>query len=135
MDMLRKHGVRDLKPGQRVRVRLARGVRGLTATAIDTATDKPSAPRRPERREPELRDPPKSAGERRTGLIGDLLSVDESRGCGVIALPELDDVAIVDIALLRAAGVLDRGAACGRLICDVEFVPPRLVVRCLTRLH
>ena len=60
--------------------------------------------------------------------------MNEARGWGVIALPELDDVAVADIALLRAAGALDP-RTCGRLICDVELIGARLVVHYITRLH
>ena len=46
----------------------------------------------------------------------------------------LDDIAFADIDLLSEAGALDP-ATSGKLICDVESVPPVLVIRRLSRLH
>ncbi len=133
MDLLRKHGIRELRQHQRVLVRVGRSQRGATATEIELLPE-PSVTGRSAPEGKPRAPAPRDSTERKTGLVGTLLSVDEERGFGVIAVPELDDVAIADIALLRAAGALDP-RTCGRLICDVEFVPPRLVLRCLTRLH
>jgi cold shock protein len=132
MDTLRRSGVRELRPGQRIKIRMSETVRGLTATAVAILPEPEPKPRLgpPARRGTAER----TAGERKTGLIGELLSVDEEHGFGLVDLPELDAVAIADIALLRAAGLLDPRTPKCRLICDVEFAPPLIHIRCLTRL-
>ena len=60
--------------------------------------------------------------------------MDEARGFGIVSLPELDDIAFADIDLLREAGALDP-ATSGKLICDVENVPPLLMVCRVSRYH
>lgn len=139
MDLLRKHGLRELMAGQRVKVRTGRGPKGLTATEIHPAPERPpvkgpftAVPPKSPRREARRTRP--GAGEILTGVVAQLASVNEAEGYGILSLPELDDVAYAPLALLRAAGALDP-KTCGRLICDVEYVRPLLVVRCLTRLH
>ena len=127
MDTLRRCNVRELRAGQRVRVRVARTDRGLIATEIAIAPKPEPRPATPARE--------RTAGERKTGVIGALLSIDEAHGFGLVDLPDLDAIGIADIALLRAAGLLDPHAARCRLICDVEFAPPLIHIRCLTRLH
>lgn len=133
MDTLRRSNVRDLSAGQRVNVRISRSERGLMATEIAIVPKPEPRPRipTPARRGARQR----TAGERKTGVIGHLLSVDEEKGFGLVDLPELDAVAIADIALLRAAGLLDGAARTCRLICDIEYAPPLIHIRCLTRLH
>jgi cold shock CspA family protein len=127
MDILRRCNVRELRAGQRVRVRVARTDRGLMATALAVAPAPKPRPTTPARE--------KTAGERKTGVIGALLSIDEAHGFGLVDLPDLDAIGIADITLLRAAGLLDPRARNGRLICDIEFAPPLIHIRCLTRLH
>lgn len=138
MDLLRKHGLRELRMGQRVRIRTGRGPKGLTATEIHPA----EAPCRegPYEIPPvarhgraEKRTRP-ATGEILHGVVARLATVNEAEGFGILSLPELDDVAYAPLALLRAAGALDP-KTCFRLICDVEYVRPLLVVRCLTRVH
>jgi len=135
MDTLRRSNVRELRQGQRVKIRMSRTGRGSMATEIALIPEpepevkrRPRTPARPGRVE-------RTAGERKTGVIGHLLSVDEDKGFGLVDLPELDAVAIADIALLRAAGLLDPAARACRLICDIEYAPPLIHIRCLTRLH
>jgi CspA family cold shock protein len=41
MDVMRRFGIRELRPGQRVQVRVIRGPKGLTATEIHLAPDLP----------------------------------------------------------------------------------------------
>lgn len=124
MEILRKHNMRELKPGQRVWVQVVRGPKGLTATSIHEIADN-------------IRDAlqrPQTPGKIKTGVIGELLRVDETRGFAIVTLPELDDIAFADLDLLREAGALDP-ATSGKLICDVESVPPLLVVRRVSRFH
>lgn len=45
MDLLRKHGIRELRQHQRVLVRVGRGQKGLTATEIHLAPETPLSPR------------------------------------------------------------------------------------------
>ena len=127
MDTLRRYNVRELRAAQRVRVRVSHTERGLIATAIATVPEPKPRPATPARQ--------RTAGEHKTGVIGELLSVDEEHGFGIVDLRELDAIAIADIALLRAAGLLDPRTPKCRLICDVEFAPPHIHIRCLTRLH
>ncbi|MEQ1867052.1 MAG: cold shock domain-containing protein [Micropepsaceae bacterium] len=139
MDLLRKHNIRELKPGQRVLVQVGLGPKGPTATSIrELAVNLRDAMRAfPNRDEIDPRDAvraPPNPGEIITGVIGELLRVDEARGFGILSLPELDDIAFADIDLLSEAGALDP-ATSGKLICDVESVPPVLVIRRLSRLH
>jgi len=133
MDTLRRSSVRQLSAGQNVKVRISRTEKGLMATEIAVVPAPEPKPRTP----PPARGsaPQRTAGERKTGVIGHLLSVNEEKGFGIVDLPELDAIAIADIALLRAAGLLDPHARNCRLICDVEFAPPLIHIRCLTRLH
>lgn len=127
MDILRRCNVRELRAGQRVWVRVARADNGPMATEIAAAPPPKPRPAKPARE--------RAAGERKTGVIGTLLSIDEEHGFGLVDLAELDAVGIADIALLRAAGLLDPHARNGRLICDIEFAPPLVHIRCLTRVH
>ena len=124
MDLLRKHNMRKLKQGQRVLVQVGRGPKGPTATSISdfagTVRD-------------EMRASP-NPGEIKTGVIGELLRLDEARGFAIVTLPELDTIAFANIDLLRKAGALDPHTS-GKLICDVESVPPLLVVRRVSRFH
>ena len=80
-----------------------------------------------------MREPP-NPGEIKTGVIGELLRVDEARGFAILTLPELDEIAFADLDLLRQAGALDP-ATSGKLICDIESVPPLLMVRRVSRYH
>jgi CspA family cold shock protein len=130
MDTLRRNKVRELQTGQRVKIRVSRTQRGLTATAL-TATPQP-APRKPTRTR-RIADE-SLTGTRKTGVIGKLLSIDKTHGFGLIDLPDLDAIGIVDIILLEAAGLLAPDARNHRLLCDVEFAPPLIHIRCLTRL-
>ncbi len=128
-DILRRFGLRDLKLGQRLLVRLGRGPKGLTVIEVhDLPQEGPSD--NYGRADREQREAPKT----RSGVIGDLLFINEARGYGVIALPDMDDVAHVSIDMLRAAGVVN-ASECGKLICDIEFAPTIIVVRHLTRLN
>ena len=45
MDLLRRHGLRELKPGQKVLVRAGRGPKGLTATEIHAVPEAVTTPR------------------------------------------------------------------------------------------
>ena len=124
MDLLRKHGIRELRQGQRVLVQVGLGPKGPTATSIrEIANNIRDA----------MRESP-NPGEIKSGVIGELLRLDEARGFAIITLPELDDIAFADLDLLRQAGALDP-ATSGKLICDVENVPPVLVVRRVSRFH
>ena len=131
-DLLRRFGLRDLSLGQQLLVRLGRGPKGLIVVEVheapEEARDGEVAKREPPKHQPQ--EEPKT----RAGVIGDLLFINESRGYGVIALPDMDDVAHVSIEMLRAAGITS-AAECGRLICDIEFSPLIIVVRRLTRLN
>lgn len=131
MDTLRRANIPVITAGERVQVRASRTDRGLMATEIAIASARAPRAAAPARRPRQTR----TAGERKTGVIGHLLSVDEEKGFGLVDLPELDAVAIADIALLRAAGLLDEAARTCRLICDIEYAPPLIHIRCLTRLH
>jgi CspA family cold shock protein len=128
-DILRRFGLRDLTLGQRLLVRLGRGPKGLTVIEVhdlpeDAPDDAPPPPDSQPREEPKTR----------SGVVGNLLFINVPRGYGVIALPDMDDVAHVSIDLLRAAGVTS-ASECGKLICDIEFAPMIIAVRRLTRLN
>jgi cold shock protein len=131
MDLLRKHGLRDLKPGQRVKVRVNRGPKGLTATAIEDATDRLRGMK--DDVQAALRAQP-NPGEIKTNVLGELLLIDPAKGFGIVVLPELDDIAFADADLLREAGATDP-LTCGKLVCDVESAPPLLLVRRVGRVH
>jgi CspA family cold shock protein len=126
-DILRHCGLRDLTLGQRLLVRIIRGPKGLTAVEVhdlaEAAAEQTPSPR-----------PLDGQAKTRTGVVGDLLLINEERGHGVVMLHEIKDVAYVPIELLRAAGITTISECC-KLICDIEFAPTIIVVRRLTRLN
>jgi len=129
-EILRRFGLRDLTLGQLLLVRLGRGPKGLIVVEVQNLPDETPedalagasiSPRQPA---PELKT--------QSGLIGELIFINEERGHGVIKLPEIHDVAHAPIELLRAAGLTSADEGC-KLICDVEFAPLIIAVRRLTR--
>jgi cold shock CspA family protein len=95
-ELLRRFGLRDLTLGQRLLVRLGRGPKGLIVVEVHDAPDgaMDSGPALPARQPQEE---PKTA----SGVVGELIFVNEQLGHGVIALPEIHDAAHV---LARADG-------------------------------
>jgi CspA family cold shock protein len=126
-DILRRFGLRDLKLGQQLLVRLGRGPKGLTVIEVHDLPDAPSSPDGSQIK-------PKIEPKTRSGVVGDLLLINEARGYGIVVLPDMDDVAHVSIDMLRAAGITT-ASECGKLICDIEFAPTIIVVRHLSRLN
>ena len=128
-DVLRRFGLRDLRLGQRLLVRIVRGAKGRTVVEAHDLPDKiPAGGRR------DTTGLPENPGRTRTGVLGQLILIDAARGFGVVSLPDMDDVAFASIELLRAAGATDP-RTCGLLICDVEFAPALIVVCHISRPH
>lgn len=127
-ELLRRCGLRDLSLGQLLLVRLGKGPKGLIVIEVqvpdETGDDMPPP-------SPPL-DQPKEEPKIETGLVGELIFINEARGYGVVKLPDIHDVAHASIELLQGAGLTPADEGC-KLICDVEFAPLINAVRRLTR--
>ncbi len=121
MDVLRKMRLRELRAGSRVEYEIESGAKGPTATRLFEV----SVPRTLEDLEALIMPKP---GEIVEGVVGRLIWFSEDKNKGAIALPGFDDLAEVDLSILRDAGIFSPHS-CGKLICDVEWLPPRFYVR------